>query len=49
MEFSEIFTALLAVLTLIGWLQSDHESIISDEEDAWDYNTVNPLSPMYEE
>ncbi len=48
MEFSDIFTTSLALIALIGWLGSDHEPIISDE-DAWEYSSLNPMSSSYEE
>jgi hypothetical protein len=48
MEFSDIITTALAVTALIGWLQSDHEPFISDEE-AWSHSSLNPMSSSYEE
>jgi hypothetical protein len=48
MEFSDIVTACLTLISLIGWLQSDHEPFISDEH-AWEYSSLNPMSSSYEE
>lgn len=48
MEFSDIVTACLALIALIGWLQSGHEPLVSDEE-AWEYSSLNPMSSSYEE
>jgi hypothetical protein len=48
MEFSDIVTAAFALIALIGWLQSDHEPLIS-EDDAWEYSSLNPMSSSYEE
>jgi hypothetical protein len=48
MEFSNIVTAALALVALIGWLQSDHEPFIPDEE-AWEHSSLNPMSSSYKE
>lgn len=48
MEFSDIVTIALALIALIGWLQTDHEPFLSDEE-AWEHNSVNPMSSSYDE
>jgi hypothetical protein len=48
LEFSDIVIAVLGLFALIGWLQSDDEPFISDEE-AWEYSSLNPMSSIYEE
>lgn len=48
MEFSDIIVAALAIVALIGWLHSDDEPFISDDE-AWAHSSQNPMSSSYEE
>lgn len=47
MEFSEIVTAALALIALIGWINSDDEPFITDDE-AWENSSLNPMSSSYE-